>query len=87
MTIPQAKTTIAIDQALLARVRAAVEAGLAKSVSAYIEHAVANELTAEDDFEAMLAESLAATGGPLTEAELAAAARILAGEDVADEAA
>jgi len=35
----------------------------------------------------MLAESLAATGGPPTDAELEAAGRLLAGEPVADEAA
>lgn len=87
MTVPRAKITITIDAALLARVRLAVEAGHARSVSAYIEHAVAGQLTAEDDFEAMLTESLAATGGPPTDAELEAAGRLLAGEPVADEAA
>ena len=87
MTLPRAKITITIDQELLARVRSAVEAGHAKSVSAWIEHAVAGQLADEDDFEAMLAESLAASGGPLTEAELAAAARLLAGEVPTDEAA
>ena len=87
MTLPRAKITITIDQELLARVRLAVEAGHAKSVSAWIAHAVAVQLADEDDFEAMLAESLAASGGPLTEAELAAAARLLAGEVPTDEAA
>ena len=80
MTPPRAKITITIDQELLARVRLAVEAGHARSVSAYLEHAVAGQLAAEDDFEAMLAESLAATGGPLTDEERAAARRILSGE-------
>lgn len=87
MTAPRAKISITIQQDLLARVRLAVEVGNASSVSAYIEHAVAGQLTAEDDFGAMLAESLAATGGPPTEAELAAAARLLAGEVAAGEAA
>ncbi|MCY3662674.1 MAG: hypothetical protein OXH28_07590 [bacterium] len=87
MTPPRAKIAITIDPALLARVRLAVEAGSARSVSAYIEHAVAGQLAAEDDFEAMLAESLAKTGGPPTDAELEAAARLLAGEALADEAA
>jgi Arc/MetJ-type ribon-helix-helix transcriptional regulator len=80
MTIPRAKITITIDQGLLARVRSTVEAGHAKNVSAFIEHAVAGQLAAEDDFETMLAESLAATGGPLTDEERAAARRILSGE-------
>lgn len=80
MTVPRAKISITIEQDLLARVRLAVEAGNAPSVSAYVEHAVAGQLAAEDDFEAMLAESLAATGGPLTDEERAAARRILSGE-------
>ena len=80
MTHPRAKISITIDEKLLARVRLAVEAGHAKSVSAYVEHAVAGQLAAEDDFEAMLAESLAATGGPLSDEERAAARRILSGE-------
>ena len=87
MTQPRAKISITIGQDLLARVRLAVEGGNAASVSAYIEHAVTGQLAAEDDFGAMLAESLAATGGPPTEAELAAAARLLDGETAADEAA
>lgn len=85
MTDPRAKITITIDPALLARVRLAVEAGHARSVSAYIEHAVAGQLTAEDDFEAMLAEIFEATGGEPTDEERAAARRILAGEPVADD--
>ena len=80
MTVPRAKISVTIEQDLLARVRLAVEAGHAKSVSAYVEHAVAGQLAAEDDFEAMLAECLAATGGPLRDEERAAARRILSGE-------
>ena len=87
MTEPRAKISITIQQDLLARVRLAVEVGNTPSVSAYIEHAVAGQLAAEDDFGVMLAESLTATGGPPTEAELAAAARLLAGEVAAGEAA
>lgn len=87
MTPPRAKITITIDPAVLARVRLAVEGGHARSVSAYIEHAVAGQLAAEDDFDAMLAESLAATGGPPTDAELQAVRRLLEGEAVGDEAA
>lgn len=87
MSTPRAKIAITIDPALLARVRLAVEAGQARSVSAYIEHAVAGQLVAEDDFEAMLAESLAASGGPPTDEELQDAKRLLEGEALADEAA
>lgn len=80
MTKARAKITITIDQEVLARVRLAVEGGHARSVSAYIEHAVAGQLVAEDDFGAMLAEIFEATGGELTDEERAAARRILSGE-------
>ena len=77
MTKPKAKITITIDPDVLARVKSEVEAGPLRSVSAYIEHAVVNQLTAEDDFDSWLAEALEATGGPLTEEERAEAQRIL----------
>ena len=80
MTLPRAKITITIDPAVLARVRLAVEAGHARSVSAYIEHAVAGQLAAEADFDAVLAEIFEATGGELTDEERATARRILSGE-------
>ena len=80
MTKPRAKITITIDPAVLARVRLAVESGHARSVSAYIEHAVAGQLAAEADFDAILAEIFEATGGQPTDEELAAARRLLAGE-------
>ena len=77
MTKPKAKIAITIDPDVLARVKSEVEAGPLRSVSAYIEHAVVNQLTAEDDFDSWLAEALEATGGPLTEEERAEAQRIL----------
>ena len=77
MTSPKAKIAITIDPDVLARVKSEVEAGPSRSVSAYIEHAVVNQLTAEDDFDSWLAEALEATGGPLTEEERAEAQRIL----------
>ena len=81
MTQPKAKIAITIDADVLARVRSEVQAGPLRSVSAYIEHAAVNQLTADDDFETMLAEMLEATGGPLTDEERAAAQRILNGTD------
>ena len=81
MTTPKAKIAITIDADVLTRVKSEVEAGPLQSVSAYIEHAVVNQLTAEDDFDSMLAEMLEATGGPLTGEEMAAAWHILNGTD------
>lgn len=77
MTKPKAKIAITIDPDVLARVKSEVEAGPLRSISAYIEHAVVNQLTAEDDFDSWLAEALETTGGPLTEEERAEAQRIL----------
>jgi hypothetical protein len=56
-----------------------VAEGRARSVSAYNEGAVDNQLAAEADFDAVLDEMLAATGGPPTKAERAAARRRLSG--------
>ena len=80
MTKSRAKITITIDQEVLARVRLAVEGGHARSVSAYIEHAVVGGLAAEADFDAILAEIFEATGGQPTDEERAAARSLLAGE-------
>ena len=79
MTKPKAKIAITIDSDLLDRVKSNVEAGRARSVSAYIEHAVVNEVAADTDFESMLAEIFEATGGPPTDEERAEARRILDG--------
>ena len=77
MTQPKAKIAITIDADVLARVKSEVEAGPLRSVSAYIEHAVINQLAAEDDFDSWLTEALKATGGPLTDEERAEAQRLL----------
>jgi Arc/MetJ-type ribon-helix-helix transcriptional regulator len=79
MTKPKAKIAITIDSDVLDCVESAVDTGPLRSVSAYIEHAVVNELAAQDDFDAMLEEMLEATGGPLTDEERAEARRILNG--------
>ncbi len=77
MTGPKAKTTITIDKELLAMVRTAVAAGAASSVSAYIEHSVRGQLAAETEFDAIVDEIFASTGGPPTPAEQAAAQSVL----------
>jgi hypothetical protein len=79
MTEPKAKLAISMSPALLAKVKTAVSRARAKSVSAYIEHAVAAQLAAEADFDVLLAESLAKSGGPPTAAERAQARRLLRG--------
>lgn len=79
MTEAKVKLAISMSPSLLAKVKAAVSRARAKSVSAYIEHAVAAQLAAEADFEVMLAETLAGTGGPPTAAERAQARRLLRG--------
>ncbi|MDE0669891.1 MAG: ribbon-helix-helix domain-containing protein [bacterium] len=87
MTHPKSRITVTIDPELLARVRLTVEAGPARSVSAYIAHAVRCQLADDDEFAAMLVASLAATGGPPTPEELDVADRMLGLDAPADEAA
>lgn len=77
MTTPKAKTTITIDADVLEQVRASVASGAATSISAYIEHAVRGQLAAETEFDAVVEDILAATGGPATTAEKAAAESLL----------
>jgi hypothetical protein len=79
MEKPKAKVAITLDPDVLDRVRERVGAGAARSVSAYIEHAVIGQLAAEADFDCVIAEMLAATGGPATKKERAAARRLLSG--------
>lgn len=68
----KAKIAVTLPPALVARARRAVRMGSADSVSAYIAAAL-EEKTKLDDLEEMLAQMLAETGGPLTEAERRAA--------------
>jgi hypothetical protein len=66
---PRAKVAITLRSELLADVRARVERGEARSVSAFIEHAVEGQLAAEADFDEVAKQLLAATGGPPTRKE------------------
>lgn len=71
-----AKITISLSQGALRKARAAVRAGEAVSVSAYIGAAVEDKREA-DDLRSLLAELALESGGPLTRAERASARRDL----------
>jgi hypothetical protein len=73
------KIAVSIAAPLLRRVQAAVTRKRAKSVSAYVERAVAAQLAAETSFDELLADALAQTGGPPTRTERALARRLLRG--------
>lgn len=79
MSPPKVKLAISMSPALLKKVKAVASRGRAKSVSAYIEHAVAAQIAAEADFDLLMSAALADTGGPATTAERARARRLLRG--------
>jgi hypothetical protein len=79
MTGPKVKLAISMSPALLAKVKSVVSRKRSKSVSAYIEHAVAAQLAAETDFDLLVAQRLDETGGPPTQAERARARKLLRG--------
>ena len=68
------KIAISLPGPAVERARAAVKAGRATSVSAYIAAAL-EEKAKLDDLASLLDEMLAETGGPLTTAEAAVAER------------
>lgn len=63
------KVTVTLDADQLAAIRSLVEAHSAKSVSAFVQHAVAVSLNDVAGWGALLAGALERTGGPLTKAE------------------
>jgi len=73
------KVTITIDEAALERIRALVSSGSARSVSGFVQHAVVVALDDVAGWGSLLAEALAETGGPLTDAERAWADDVLCG--------
>ncbi|MCE2513089.1 MAG: hypothetical protein J4F50_11190 [Acidimicrobiia bacterium] len=73
------RVTVTIDPDVLTQVKSSIKSGPLRSVSAYVECAVKNQLVEDVNYEAMLAEMLEATGGPLTDEERAEARRILNG--------
>ena len=58
-----------LDASQLAAIRSLVEARSAKSVSAFVQHAVAVSLSDVAGWGALLASALDQTGGPITKAE------------------
>lgn len=79
MEKPKVKLAISMSPRLLRRVKSVVAQDRAKSVSAYIEHAVAAQLAAEADFDLLVEQVLEVTGGPATGAERARARKLLRG--------
>src|SRR5215469_11187432 len=71
------KVTITLDESQLGQIRALVQAGTARSVSGFVQHAVAVALDDVAGWGAMLAEALRATGGELSDKERAWADEVL----------
>lgn len=63
------KITVTLDEEQLERVRRAVAAGKAASVSGFVQHAVSISLDDVAGWGALLAEALSRTGGDLTDDE------------------
>jgi hypothetical protein len=64
----KAKIAVTLPTELVQAARSAVEAGRASSVSAYVAGALEQRVKL-DQLDALLAEMLAQTGGPLTDGE------------------
>ena len=71
-----AKIAVSVPQEVLRRARHAIRRGRAPSMSAYVAAAL-EQKTKLDDLEELLAEMLAQSGGPLTQAERRVADRVL----------
>jgi Arc/MetJ-type ribon-helix-helix transcriptional regulator len=71
------KVTITLEDEQLDAVRKLVGSGAARSVSGFVQHAVAVALNDVAGWGAMLGQALKRTGGPLTRKELAWADTIL----------
>lgn len=71
------KVTVTLDEVQLEQIRELVRTGRAASVSGFVQHAVAIAIDDVAGFEAMLAEALEQTGGPLTDEERAWADEML----------
>jgi hypothetical protein len=63
------KVTVTLEAAQLMAIRSLVESHSTKSVSAFVQHAVAVSLDDVAGWGALLAGALERTGGPLTKAE------------------
>jgi Arc/MetJ-type ribon-helix-helix transcriptional regulator len=72
------KVTVTLPEGQLAAIRELVAAGGSASVSAFVQHAVALALDDVSGWQAILADALRETGGPLTDEERAWADQVLA---------
>lgn len=63
------KITITLPEEQVRAVQALVAAGQASNISAFVKHAVEVALSDAAGWKVMLDDALAATGGPLTDAE------------------
>lgn len=82
MKEPKVKLAVSLSRDVVEQLRAVVADGGSRSVSAYVEHAVRAQFAAETEFDTMVADMLAASGGPVTDDERTEAARLL-GTDAA----
>lgn len=71
------KVTVTLEMDQLDSIRRLVDAGSTSSVSGFVQHAVAVALDDVAGWEALLAEGMQATGGPLTDEERAWADELL----------
>jgi hypothetical protein len=79
MQTRKVKLAVSMSPALLRRVKAVVAQKRSKSVSAYVEHAVAAQLASEAHFDLLIEQALAETGGAATRAERSRARKLLRG--------
>jgi Arc/MetJ-type ribon-helix-helix transcriptional regulator len=75
------KVTVTLDERQLDRIRALVAAGMAASVSGFVQHAVGVALDDVAGWGALLAEALRETGGALSDSERAWADQVLGVRD------
>ena len=71
------KVTITLEESQLEQIRTLVEEGAARSVSSFVQHAVATGLDDAAVWAQMLDDALEETGGPLTKEEIAWADDVL----------
>lgn len=71
------KITVTLPEGHVDRIRALVDTGHASSVSGFVQQAVGVALDDVAGWDAMLAEALEATGGPMTDEERAWADEVL----------
>lgn len=71
------KVTVTLDEVQLDRIRTLVEAGSARTVSGFVQHAVRVALDDVAGWGAMLAEALRDTGGELSRDERSWADQVL----------